>query len=229
MARRFLEYIQGSSKQYINTNYKPSYQTSVIIDVQVTGTVPACIFGGRSQVSATDVSSFTLFALDANSYRFDRLGTMYNTELAPTVRRTITITPTQITIDGTTTNLSSTTRSSNYNMYVTSVNTNGTPDERSGVRLYSMKIYDNGTLVRDFVPCNQDGSIGLYDKANKVFYPNLGSTPYTAGPELPSVNGQVNVNGQWRDISAAYVNVNGTWKEATAMYVNVNGTWKESV
>ena len=49
--------------------------------------------------------------------------------------------------------------------------------------LQYFKIYDNGVLVRDFIPVERtsDNVIGLYDKVNSVFYTNLGSSTFTKG------------------------------------------------
>lgn len=59
------------------------------------------------------------------------------------------------------------------------------PAGGSGFVLYSCQIYDNGTLVRDFVPCkNSGGVVGLYDLANDVFYQNAGSGAFSAGEEV---------------------------------------------
>ena len=45
---------------------------------------------------------------------------------------------------------------------------------------YYMKIYDNGVLARDFVPCkNASNVVGLYDRVNGVFYTDTG---LVAGP-----------------------------------------------
>ena len=53
-------------------------------------------------------------------------------------------------------------------------------------KIYSCQIYDNGSLVRDYVPCiNNDGTIGLWDDVNSVFYGNAGTGSFTAGPEIP--------------------------------------------
>lgn len=53
-------------------------------------------------------------------------------------------------------------------------------------KIYSCQIYDNGTLVRDFIPCRKpDGTIGLLDDVNSVFYANAGTGTFTAGPEIP--------------------------------------------
>lgn len=52
-------------------------------------------------------------------------------------------------------------------------------------RLYSAKIYDTGTIVRDFIPCQKpDGTIGLWDDVNSVFYGNAGTGTFTAGPVI---------------------------------------------
>ena len=50
-------------------------------------------------------------------------------------------------------------------------------------KVYSCQIYDNGTLVRNFIPCQTtSGDIGLWDDANSVFYGNAGTGTFTAGP-----------------------------------------------
>lgn len=61
------------------------------------------------------------------------------------------------------------------------------PNEFSSAKIYSCQIYDNDSLVRDYVPCiNNDGTIGLWDDANSVFYGNAGNGTFTAGPEIPA-------------------------------------------
>ena len=50
------------------------------------------------------------------------------------------------------------------------------------MRVYSCKIYDNGILVRDYVPCKDNyGNVGLYDKTNGVFYGNAGTGNFGSG------------------------------------------------
>ena len=51
------------------------------------------------------------------------------------------------------------------------------------MKLYYCKIWDNGSLVRNFIPCkNTSGTLGLYDAVNNVFYTNAGTGTFTAGP-----------------------------------------------
>ena len=43
--------------------------------------------------------------------------------------------------------------------------------------IYFCKLWNpaDGTLVRDFIPSYKDGVLGMYDKANDVFYINAGT------------------------------------------------------
>lgn len=55
-------------------------------------------------------------------------------------------------------------------------------------KIYELKIYVNGTLVRYFIPCVAgSGVIGLLDVVNNQFYSNAGSGVFIAGPEVESL------------------------------------------
>lgn len=64
---------------------------------------------------------------------------------------------------------------------VTGVASGGIPQ-----KMYYFKIYDDNVLVRNFVPCYRkaDNVIGMYDIVNDVFYVNLGSGEFIAGPDV---------------------------------------------
>lgn len=50
---------------------------------------------------------------------------------------------------------------------------------RGYIKIYSCKIYDNGTIVRDMIPCyNPDDEAGMYDRVNNVFYGNIGDDEF---------------------------------------------------
>lgn len=51
-------------------------------------------------------------------------------------------------------------------------------------RMYACKLYSDGTLVRDYVPCiDPAGAAGLYDLVGGRFYGSAGTGTFTAGPE----------------------------------------------
>jgi hypothetical protein len=53
--------------------------------------------------------------------------------------------------------------------------------EHSSAKLYSCKIYESGTLVRDFVPCyrKSDTEIWVYDLVTNAFFTNQGTGTFT--------------------------------------------------
>lgn len=74
-------------------------------------------------------------------------------------------------------------------------------ERAANARIYSCKIWDSNTLVRNFVPAmrNNDNALGMYDVVNDVFYTNNGSGAFISGPKSNSV-------------VAAYAKVNGVWQ-----------------
>ena len=60
-------------------------------------------------------------------------------------------------------------------LYVFARNNNGAPDSYSASRLYFLKIWQGGNLVRDFRPCLKNGVAGLYDDVSKRIFYSLGT------------------------------------------------------
>ena len=98
------------------------------------------------------------------------------------------------------------------------------PQWGQGIKLYSCQIYDNGTLVRDFIPCQTtDGTIGLWDDVNSVFYGNAGTGTFTAGPEIKGANKTL-IDGTGYDVKAGKCLVGGTAYAIKKGRTLVNGT-----
>ena len=76
-------------------------------------------------------------------------------------------------------------------------------------KLYYYKLYDKGTLIRDFIPVKRisDNKYGLWDKVNKVFYPNAGTGTFTAGPAV-NLTGWHKIKGVWAKTAT------DTWSQA---------------
>lgn len=46
-----------------------------------------------------------------------------------------------------------------------------------------IKFTEENRIVRDFIPCSYNGTLGLWDKVEWKFYENEGTTPFTVGDE----------------------------------------------
>ena len=55
------------------------------------------------------------------------------------------------------------------------------PSSYAQVKIYHFKIYDNGVLVRDFVPAKRGDVVGMYDTVSRTFFTNAGSGTFIAG------------------------------------------------
>lgn len=58
--------------------------------------------------------------------------------------------------------------------------------ELTSAKIYNLKIYNENTLQRDFIPCyrNSDGEIGFYDKVSQTFFGNLGTGTFEKGNKI---------------------------------------------
>ena len=179
-----VEYIESSGTQYIDTGYKPTsnnlriacefkytadHKASSVFGSESSGQysinpwgAPKFYVGSSTQLLAQTTTLNTKYLLDAHA----NAGTF-------------------------TVSLNGTTNSTSYSgSILTTVNMGifcniaaGVAREFCSMKLYAMYIYDNGNLVRNFVPCyrKSDNVAGLYDLVNNVFYTNAGSGVFAVG------------------------------------------------
>ena len=93
----------------------------------------------------------------------------------------------KVTINGNT-YINNATKSFSVNrpLYIFAGNMKGSLEQPTSYQLEYFKVYDNDTLVRDYVPCYRrtDNAAGLYDLVNNTFYPNVGTGNFTIGSEI---------------------------------------------
>lgn len=108
-------------------------------------------------------------------------------------------------------------------LYLFSVHNGGSYTSASA-KLYSCKIYKNGTLIRDFVPCrNASGTLGLYDLTNNRFYANAGSGDFE-GPYYGPLKNSCLIDGATYQIKNGKVLIGGTKYQIMRGRTLVNGT-----
>lgn len=171
-----LEMIQGGDTQYIDSDYKPNQDTTVKLKVKLTQTGSRTLFGTDAGWSANGFALGCTFAhYGSNTDTFVDLndGALHDVSFAKNV----------LTIDGVvkcTFDVATFTMGTNMMLFAN--NRSGTISEYTQMDLYSLRVYDSETLVRDFVPCeNSSNEVGLYDLVSGQFYGNAGTGSFTAG------------------------------------------------
>lgn len=222
-----VEYIQSSGTQYIDTGFVPNNNTRVVMDLTVLNGTVSSFFGARK--GGKD-SSFTAFCLGTTSLRSDYGSSQLSLSISGIGSRVIVDADKNTFKYGSySVTHSAATFNSTYSLYLLQNNYIGAADENScmAATLYSVQIYDNGTLVRDLVPCYRkaDSAKGLYDLISKAFYANAGTGAFAAGPDVnnsPSTGETVEFtySGNYTDNR---INGKGTVRLNTSGTLNVTG------
>lgn len=64
-------------------------------------------------------------------------------------------------------------------------NTSNAPQRYCNGTLYYFKLFVEGTLVRDLIPCKDSNNVvGMYDVVNNVFYTSPNGNAFVAGPAV---------------------------------------------
>lgn len=179
-----LRYIESSGTQYLDTGFIPNSNSRVVMDIEVTSKVTTFLFGSRVNNLSDDTScSFCMPQITGASLRSDYGRSKSPMAISPLQRLNIDMNKNVTTVNGTTVTAENQTFDSVYSLVLLTVSTAGTLDKiRTSAKLYSCQIYDNGTLVRDFIPCiNPNGEIGMYDFVNGQFYGNAGTGEFLYG------------------------------------------------
>jgi len=183
-----VEYIESSGTQYINSGILCSSDLIIKVKFMNTSTnTVSDVFGNF--VSEND--SFRLFCYTTQFYldygsgngtanrhfenNYPTVNVLQELEIGNGYVKNLTSQTNIITF-------STTSFSKNYNLFITKSLANAT----SKNRIYYFELYDNGALVRNFIPCYRisDNVIGLYDMINKKFYTNAGTGTFLKGADV---------------------------------------------
>ena len=221
-----LEYIESTGVQYIDTGFKPNNNTRVVIDVQYTGagTTSQWFFGVRDSTNL----KFDLCIYNSKTKVYDGYIAQNTTYTITNARHTYDKNKNITSIDGIKVHtFTEGTISLTRSMYLFALNNAGTTIRPAPSKLYSCQIYDNGTLVRDFIPArNASGIVGLWDNVNSVFYANAGTGTFTAGPAYLGTHKTL-VNGTAYEVTGGKCLVNGVAYSVKKGLALVDGTETE--
>lgn len=185
-----LEYIESSGTQYINMGFKANENTRIIVDSQLSASASGswlALVGSRNSQKVNEYSFWWAPKTKAIYFGFANVAYQQSTALM-LERVTIDINKNVLSIMGSTTETvtaANASITSEYNVCLFTIIDGGTAlgsSNRFIGKVYSFKAYDNGTLIRDCIPCiNPSGEYGLFDKLNYQFYGNSGTGSFTGG------------------------------------------------
>ena len=183
-----LEYIESTGTQYIETGISAKNITKAIIDFQYI-TVDSSRENQMMSVWV-DASNHMQCGLTGTTFLTGR-GTTFSQTSNMTARTTGTSVPI-----------------GNPDMLIPLFAQRASAVDRWSIaKLYSCKMYNNSTIVRDFIPAKRisDGKCGLWDKVNLKFYVDESGGNFIAGLE---VSPWKPVKGIWAKTAA------NTWSQA---------------
>lgn len=177
-----IEYIEGTGTQYIITDYYPTNNTSIEIKVLQTEIVPWGTFYGVDdnlkfqQRDASENSYLFVYGYREievhNSSMMSEITTIYNHKNDMYINgEYIWYVPESVF-------------ESNYKLVILSGRTPGGDVEYviAKCRVYGVKIWDNDTLIHDFIPVLDENNVAcLYDKIDDRYLYNAGSGSFIAG------------------------------------------------
>lgn len=191
-----LEYIENKTRAYIDTGFKPNQDTRIVCEMQTVtstsyGRFVGC--GGYADLNAIQfdyetgangilhiswgaVAAWTTYSScvgDYNKHTYDWDKNYFYRDRGES---------NQFSASTTYTSFQCTDNLGIFNF----ISNNREGDQPLLGKLYSFKIYDNGTLIRDLVPCkrNSDNVVGLYDMVNDTFYSSPNSSTFVGGLEV---------------------------------------------
>lgn len=181
-----VEYLESTGTQYIDTGVTSNLNTVVEMNLKVISystNNTATFFGGLSSNIgiSTNISK-------TNTYRYSRFGTKYavikNLDIEG-ITSTIKIDKNAFIINGQSYAVEETSSFSGPNMYLFKVS-GVTSDYNTTTDIYSCKLWDNGTLVRSFIPVRDENNVGyMFDEVTGQLFGNAGSGSFGIGNDLP--------------------------------------------
>lgn len=186
---RELLYIKSTGTQYIDTGVKPNQNTVLKMDVAFLGTAGNNIAGVRNTASDT-TNRFGIITFGSAS----KIGAFFQSSSIQAIsfdnsRHEYELSKSGLYVDGTLYGSSNSgSFTCTYPIVLFGWNNGSGGVSATANSVYSCKIYDGSTLIRDFVPAKRtsDSVVGLYDLQNDVFYTNAGTGEFvgviTTGP-----------------------------------------------
>ena len=169
-------YVEFTGKQYVDTGFIPSNTTKLWMDFEIPTPVVGNVYYGSRDTTSSNSFLFAYSPIN-NKLRTQFGSQALDHDATIQGRHEITHNKNVVTLDGVTKTHNAVTFKASKPLYLGAENRKGTVYFMSTFRIYGCKIYDDGVLVRDFVPVtNSEGTKGLFDLVTYSFYISASGT-----------------------------------------------------
>lgn len=171
-----IEYLGASIGQCIDTGVVPTANTVIEIDFEMAYSLYNGIFG--NYIDEAHRTNRLIFANNARTFyvnSYGRAGKASSITVPAAGRHTARVSHSSTTIDGVTISMSNyngTANTTNIALFLANVATGQTSEYAK--KIYSCKIYEGTTLIRDFVPYRVGTTGYMLDKVSGTLYANAG-------------------------------------------------------
>ena len=212
-----LDYIESTGTQYINTGITPDttleFDTTFNTSNNLSMSNYGCIFGSRVGSGNKDIqlTTYSEFGYSGTI----RWGNTYggNAYLSNNTKINVKLKNNKYYVDNEEKQSITIDASNTYNIFIFALDAGGTVSQYGKLKLYTFKLWKNGSLVRNFVPCkNASDEVGLYDLASETFFANAGTGTFTAGDvaTLPNPDFEVPIQNVTGDVEVVVSNADDT-------------------
>ena len=184
-----LPYIETTGGQYIDTGYAANLNTAVEVTFQ-TNSGNKWLFGSRTSGGASNTYAVHVSSMNSIWFQManDSSSTQFSVGNFTNKQSTITVNKDAAYFNGV--QIGTVGRTSfgenTLSLYLGVINANGSGTDRPFVgKIYSSRIWDNGELVRFFVPArDKDGNVGFYDLVTHQMFLNAGTGNFAYGHSI---------------------------------------------
>lgn len=235
--------LKSTGTQYVDLGFIPNNNTRVVAEVSIEDiTDDHMIFGAGYGSGNTAYEAYIWNSGVQNNFNNDY---GYATPIYGNRKFTLDKDKNKMTLTwkngSTSTNTTSYTEfTAPFSLYLWGLHRSAPYPGKGGTTIYSCKVYDNGELIMDLVPCyrSSDNKTGVYDKLHKVFYPNLGAQELVIATEskvlpfgectdeelqgylIQHYSGEINLTDYWKVGDTRVIHLNSIASPSEGSYTS---------
>ena len=173
------EYIESSGTQYIDTGVYSANNITIEVDTQLFSTTS--VYGSNTGYRYTAGTSASYFY-----YFYSHDGNNQGYKITPTSDRTVIKQEDNICYrDGTsqTSFVQKAPYKDSYSIFLFASNNKGSKADAGRARIYSCRIWEDGELIRNFVPVYRNNEFCMYETCYGQYYTNKGTGVFNGVPK----------------------------------------------